>query len=91
MLRPASACSGSTLTGSLPGNCITVHTYLLAQQGAPIIELVNLDALSRERVYQFALIGASLKFRGAAPRRSGRSLCRTVRRGVHCTLQSAAA
>ncbi|RPH54268.1 MAG: cyclase family protein, partial [Acidobacteria bacterium] len=44
-------------------------TYLLAQQGAPIIELVNLEALARDRVYQFAFIGASLKFRGgdAAP------------------------
>ncbi len=48
-----------------PDNYIPVHAYLLAQQGAPIIELVNLEALSRERVYQFAFIGASLKFRGA--------------------------
>ena len=50
-------------------NYLPVHTYLLAQQGAPIIELVNLEALARDRVYQFAFIGASLKFRGgdAAP------------------------
>jgi kynurenine formamidase len=50
-------------------NYLPVHTYLLAQQGAPIIELVNLEALARDRLYQFAFIGASLKFRGgdAAP------------------------
>jgi kynurenine formamidase len=50
-------------------NYLPVHTYLLAQQGAPIIELVNLETLASDRVYQFAFIGASLKFRGgdAAP------------------------
>jgi len=50
-------------------NYLPVHTYLLAQQGAPIIELLDLEALARDRVYQFAFIGASLKFRGgdAAP------------------------
>ena len=50
-------------------NYLPLHTYLLAEQGAPIIEMINLEALSRDRVYQFAFIGASLKFRGgdAAP------------------------
>ena len=46
-------------------NYIPVHTYLLAQQGAPIIELINLEELSKDRIYQFAFVGASLKFRGA--------------------------
>ncbi|MBZ7926709.1 cyclase family protein [Ensifer adhaerens] len=46
-------------------NYIPVHTYLLAQQGAPIIELINLEELSKERIYEFAFVGASLKFRGA--------------------------
>ena len=46
-------------------NYIPVHTYMLAQQGAPIIELANLEELARDRVYQFAFVGASLKFRGA--------------------------
>ncbi|WP_083203825.1 cyclase family protein [Ensifer adhaerens] len=44
---------------------IPVHTYLLAQQGAPIIELINLEELSKDRIYEFAFVGASLKFRGA--------------------------
>jgi kynurenine formamidase len=48
-----------------PGNYIPVHTYLLAQKGTPIVELVNLEDLSRDKVYEFAFIGASLKLRGA--------------------------
>jgi kynurenine formamidase len=48
------------------GNWIPVHTYLLAQRGIPIIEVVDLEALSRDRVYEFAFIAASLKFRGAS-------------------------
>jgi kynurenine formamidase len=30
-----------------------------------ILELVNLEELARDRVYEFAFIGASLKLRGA--------------------------
>ena len=50
---------------------VPLHTYLLAEQGAPIIELVNLEALSQDKVYEFAFVGGSLKLRGsdAAPRR----------------------
>ncbi len=46
-----------------------LHTYLLAQQGTPILELVYLEELSTDGVYEFAFIGGSLKFRGsdAAP------------------------
>lgn len=44
---------------------VPVHTYLLAEQGAPIIELAYLEELSRDRVYEFAFIGGSLKLRGA--------------------------
>lgn len=46
-------------------NYIPVHTYLLAQQGARIIELINLEELSKDRIYEFVFVGASLKFRGA--------------------------
>lgn len=45
---------------------VPVHTYLLAQAGVPIIEVVNLEELTRDRVYEFAFIAASLKFRGAS-------------------------
>ncbi|MEH6358610.1 MAG: cyclase family protein [Pseudomonadales bacterium] len=47
------------------GDYVPLHTYLLSQQGAPILELVNLEALSRDAVYEFAFIGGSLKLRGA--------------------------
>ena len=44
---------------------IPVHTYLLAQEGIPIMELVDLEALARDRVHEFAFVGASLRLRGA--------------------------
>lgn len=47
------------------GNYVPVHTYLLAQKGAPILELVYLEELARDRVYEFAFVGGSLKLRGA--------------------------
>ena len=48
------------------GNYVPVHTYLLAEQGVTILELVNLADLARDEVYEFAFIGASLKLRGAS-------------------------
>ena len=49
-----------------PSNYIPVHTYLLAEHGIPIIELAFLEELAADRVYEFAFIGGSLKFRGAS-------------------------
>jgi len=46
-------------------NWQVVHTYLLAEAGIPIMEVVDLQALSQENVYEFAFIGACLKIRGA--------------------------
>ena len=46
-------------------NYVPVHTYLLAEQGAPIMELVYLEELAQDRVYEFAFLGGSLKLRGA--------------------------
>lgn len=48
-----------------PSNWVPVHTYLEAEQGVAIMEVVELEALARDRVYEFAFIGASLKLRGA--------------------------
>lgn len=58
--------SFESFPSEVPGNWIPVHTYLLAQQGATILEVVNLEELARDRVYEFAFIGASLKLRGAS-------------------------
>jgi len=49
-----------------PDNWVPVHTYLEAEQGVAIMEVVDLEALARDRVYEFAFIGASLKLRGAS-------------------------
>lgn len=48
-----------------PGNWQVVHTYLLAEAGVPIMEIVNLQELAGEEVYEFAFIGACLRIRGA--------------------------
>lgn len=47
-------------------NWVPVHTYLLAERGVPFMEVVNLEALAKDRVYTFAFIAASLKLRGAS-------------------------
>ncbi len=47
------------------GNYVPVHTFLLAQHGIPIMELVELEGVSKDKVYEFAFIGGSLKLRGA--------------------------
>lgn len=53
------------------GNYVPVHTYLLAQRGITIMELVYLEELASAAVYEFAFIGTPLKIRGgdAAPLR----------------------
>ena len=45
---------------------IPVHTYLFAQRGALILEVLDLEALAADKVYEFAFIGAPLKLRGAS-------------------------
>ncbi len=42
-----------------------MHTYLLAEAGIPILEVADLEALAGEELYEFAYIGACLRFRGA--------------------------
>lgn len=53
------------MPGDDPENWIPVHTYLLAEAGVPILEVADLEALSAEELYEFAYIGACLRFRGA--------------------------
>ena len=48
-----------------PDNWVPVHTYLEAERGVTIIEVLDLEALSRDKVYEFVFIGAPLKLRGA--------------------------
>ncbi len=65
MIVGADNLSFESFPSQVEGNYVPVHTYLLAEQGAPILELVNLEALARDKVYEFAFIGGSLKLRGA--------------------------
>ena len=65
MIVGADNLSFEAFPSELEDNYIPIHTYLLAQQGAPILELVYLEDLSQDAVYEFAFIGGSLKLRGA--------------------------
>ncbi len=69
MIVGADNLSFEAFPSELEDDYVPLHTYLLAQQGAPILELVYLEELSQEAVYEFAFIGGSLKLRGsdAAP------------------------
>lgn len=66
MIVGADNLSFEAFPSEVAGNYVPVHTYLLAQHGVPIIELAFLEDLARDRVHEFALIGGSLKFRGAS-------------------------
>ncbi|MCD6728149.1 MAG: cyclase family protein [Solirubrobacteraceae bacterium] len=44
----------------LPGHC-----HFLAEAGVPMIELLDLELLSADKVYEFCFIGAPLRLRGA--------------------------
>lgn len=46
-------------------NWQVVHTFLLAEAGIPIMEVVDLEALAGDGVSEFAFIGACLRLRGA--------------------------
>jgi kynurenine formamidase len=65
MVLGADNLSFEAFPSEVAGNYVPVHTYLLAQQGAFILELVDLEALANDKVYEFAFIGASLKLKGA--------------------------
>ena len=65
MIVGADNLSFEAFPSEVDGNYVPLHTYLLAQQGVPIMELVDLEGLAEDRVYEFAFIGASLKLRGA--------------------------
>jgi len=69
MIVGADNLSLEAFPSELEDDYVPLHTYLLAQQGAPILELVYLEELSQDAVYEFAFIGGSLKLRGsdAAP------------------------
>jgi kynurenine formamidase len=65
MIVGADNLSLEAFPSEVANNYVPLHTYLLAEQGAPILELVYLEELARDGVYEFAFLGGSLKLRGA--------------------------
>jgi len=65
MIVGADNLSFEAFPSELESDYVPLHTYLLGEQGAPIIELVFLEELSRDKVFEFAFIAGSLKLRGA--------------------------
>ena len=51
--------------GADPENWEVVHTYLLAEAGVPILEVVDCEELAAEEVYEFAFFAAGMPIRGA--------------------------
>jgi kynurenine formamidase len=52
-------------SSSFPGHVQPVHHYLLIQQGVHIVELLQLDALARDKVYEFCFICTPTKIQCA--------------------------
>lgn len=48
-----------------PENWMVVHTYLLAEAGIPIMEVVDLEAIAAAKLHEFAFFGACIRLRGA--------------------------
>ena len=65
MIVGADNLSLEAFPSELDDDYVPVHTYLLGERGVPILELVNLEELSRDRVWEFAFVGGSLRLRGA--------------------------
>ena len=42
-----------------------VHVHLLVESGIHIIEVLNLEQLARDRIYEFTFIAAPMNIRGA--------------------------
>lgn len=48
-----------------PGTFLPVHCYMLATAGAQIMEVVNMEELAAEQLYEFAFFGFPLRLRGS--------------------------
>lgn len=47
-----------------PNNFVPVHAYLLAERGVSLLEVVWLEDLAKDQVYEFLFIASPLKLRG---------------------------
>lgn len=63
--RGIAAWGVDTLAGEKqPDQALPVHVHLLVERGIPILEMLNLEGLARERVYEFFFIAAALPIAG---------------------------
>jgi kynurenine formamidase len=53
------------LPSAVPDDWIPVHSYLLAECGIAIMEVVNCEELSEAELYEFAFFAATIPLRGA--------------------------
>ena len=66
MLLGADTFAVETIPAKDPNhNYIPVHTYLFAERGVSIVEVMWLEGLAQDQVYEFVFIGAPLKLKGA--------------------------
>ena len=64
--RGVFAAGSDTLTfEKVPSPEMAVHVHLLVHMGIHIIEVLNLEELARDGVYEFGFVAAPLKIRGA--------------------------
>lgn len=48
-----------------PDNYFPVHTYLFSEVGIPIIEVLNLEELAKEKIYEMGFIAKAMPLKGA--------------------------
>lgn len=49
----------------IPNTAMPVHVHLLVESGIHIIEVLNLEELARNRIYEFLFVAAPMNIRGA--------------------------
>jgi kynurenine formamidase len=49
----------------VPDPAMPVHMHLLVESGIHIIEVLNLEELAEDRIYEFVFVAAPMKIRGA--------------------------
>jgi hypothetical protein len=63
--RPCAAPKRDSLGRAFSGRQLHFDVHLLVESGIHIIEPLNLEEISRRKVYEFAFVAAPLKIRGA--------------------------
>jgi kynurenine formamidase len=65
MLLGADSLSLEVVPNPDPDTFLPVHSYLFATAGCPLMEVIDLEEVCREKVYEFAFMGFPLKLTGA--------------------------